>query len=184
MTLEFYKELMEHLNPEGVIVSNLISSLIGDTSELLYSEVKTIKEVFPNLYLFSTQTSLKSVVQNIILVASTDTSFLGPNELITISSEKEYLHDRFRDYIMNQVRFEEVLVDKAFILTDNYAPTEKLLNPVTLAPYKRGGEQIFRVTVNPLIIAATWITALIGVFIIINNYKIIKGKRTHEDDLD
>ena len=172
MTLEFYQELREHLNPGGVIVSNLISSLIGDTSELLYSEVKTIKEVFPNLYLFSTQTSLKSVVQNIVLVASTDPSFLGPNELITIASEKVYLHERFRDYIMNQVRYEEILVDRASILTDNYAPTEKLLNPVTLAPYRRGSEQVFRVTVNPFIIAATWITALIGVFIIINNIRI------------
>jgi hypothetical protein len=174
MTLEFYQELRKHLNPGGVIVSNLISSLIGDTSELLYSEVKTIKEVFPNLYLFSTQTSLKSVVQNIVLVASTNPSYLGPNELVKIASEKVYLHKRFREYIMNQVRYEETLVDRAFILTDNYAPTEKLLNPVTLAPYRRGGEQVFRVTVNPFIIAATWITALIGVFIIINNIRISK----------
>jgi spermidine synthase len=45
MTREFFQALSEHMSPEGVVVSNLISSLIGDTSELLKAEVNTVSGV-------------------------------------------------------------------------------------------------------------------------------------------
>jgi spermidine synthase len=182
MTKEFYQELKEHLNPHGVIVSNLISSLVGDTSDLLYCEVKTIEEVIPNVYLFATKTGVKSVVQNILLVATENTDYLGKNELNLIASNKESYQERLKEYVLNFVVIEENQVKKAFVLTDNFAPTEDLLNPVTLAPYKRGEALTFINVVNPFIIAVTWVIALIGLFLIFNNFWRIKEIVAVNDD--
>jgi spermidine synthase len=50
MTMEFFRELSRDLTPNGVIVSNLISSLTGPSSELLKAECNTVRQVFNNIY--------------------------------------------------------------------------------------------------------------------------------------
>lgn len=49
-TVEFYRECAERLSPQGVFVSNLHA-----TTELFYSDVKTIQAVFPQVVLFETE---------------------------------------------------------------------------------------------------------------------------------
>ncbi|MBI5769088.1 MAG: fused MFS/spermidine synthase [Verrucomicrobia bacterium] len=48
-TVEFYRECAARLNDRGVFVSNLHA-----TSELYYSDLKTIREVFPQVVIFET----------------------------------------------------------------------------------------------------------------------------------
>ncbi len=55
MTLEYYELLYKKLGSNGVIVSNQIGPLEGGpTSELYRSVYKTMRQVFPNVYVFPT----------------------------------------------------------------------------------------------------------------------------------
>ena len=135
MTFEFFQALSEHLNPDGVMVSNLISSLIGDTSNLLMAEYKTVNKVFPQIYLFPTRDVSLSRVQNIILVATETATRYEKGDLMTLAKKAPSMGETLAEY--SEYLFDlELDVEDSPLLTDDYAPTESLLNPVTLSPYK------------------------------------------------
>ncbi|MFQ6135282.1 MAG: spermidine synthase, partial [Nitrososphaerales archaeon] len=159
MTVEFFEAIDRHLNPNGVVVSNMISSLIGDTSDLIRAEYKTGGRVLPQVYLFYTRSSSLSQVQNIILVATKNSTRYTRADLVDMAKNAPKRSETLAEYAETlfepQVRTEDVPV-----LTDDYAPAQSLLNPVTGAPYE-GGEAILpRSTLNPLLIAGMWIITL------------------------
>ncbi len=141
MTLEFFQVLSEHLNPDGVVVSNLISSIIGDTSNLLMAEYKTVNKVFPQIYLFPTRDVSLSRVQNIILVATETATRYEKRDLLALAEEAPSIGETLAEYSQNLFD-SELYVEDSPLLTDDYAPTESLLNPVTLSPYKGGLETL------------------------------------------
>ena len=164
MTLEFFEALDQHLEPGGIVVSNLISSLIGDTSDLLRAEYKTVSQVFPQVYLFHTKAGLLSQVQNIILIAAKTSNRLSSDELMAMAVDAPERSETLVGY--SETMFEsEMRTEDVPTLTDDYAPVVNLLNPVTEAPYE-GGEAIrLRNSLNPLIIAGLWILALVSVYL-------------------
>jgi len=163
MTLEFFEALEEHLNPGGVIVSNLISSFIGDTSDLMRAEYRTVGRVFPQLYIFHTKVGSQSAVQNLILVATKDQTRYDADDLaervMDAPKRGETLAVYSKTLFSMDVRTEDVPV-----LTDDYAPAESLLNPVTMAPYEGGEELLARSALNPLFIAGAWVLALASIY--------------------
>lgn len=126
LTREFMQLVASHLSPNGVVISNLIGSLVGDTSNLVRAAYKTASDVFPNSIVFATQ-KFGGFVQNVILVydkaASPRLTALLNNRT---ASAGEYLDYLYRDSINT---------DDIPLLTDNYAPVETLLNPVTGRAY-------------------------------------------------
>jgi spermidine synthase len=163
LTLEFMESIEEHLKPNGVLVSNLISSLIGDTSDLLRAEYKTANKVFSHIYLFYTRTSSMSQVQNIILIGSLNQTQYSKADLIEMAKytpkRNEKLAEYASTYFDNEVRTKELP-----ILTDDYAPAQSLLNPITGATYE-GGDTIFpRSTISPILIAGVWILTLASLY--------------------
>ena len=163
MTLEFFEALDAHLEPDGIIVSNLISSLIGDTSNLLMSEYKTISQIFPQVYLFYTRTRSTSQVQNIILIATKASNKLDIDELIAASMEAPKRSGALSRYSENLFE-SEIRIEDLPVLTDDYAPVVRLLNPVTQAPYARGEKIHFRGSLNPLLISGLWILVLASIY--------------------
>jgi len=135
MTREFFEVLADHLNPNGVVISNLISSLIGDTSNLLMAEYKTIGEVFPQIYLFTTRDVSLSWVQNIILIATETETRFEKEDLQALAEEAPLRGETLAAYSRNLVDWEIDTADSP-LLTDDYAPTVALLNPVTMSSYK------------------------------------------------
>jgi len=165
MTLEFFEALDEHLEPDGILVSNLISSLIGDTSDLLRAEYKTINLVFPQVYLFYTKTGLMSQVQNIILIATKTTNRHNIEDLTATAMEAPERSETLVKY--SKTLFEsEIRTEDLPILTDDYAPVVNLLNPVTQAPYEGGGALHISSSLNPLLIAGLWVVALVSLYIV------------------
>jgi spermidine synthase len=163
MTLEFFEILNDHLNSDGVIVSNLISSLIGDTSELLMAEYRTINEVFPQVYLFRTRSSSLSRVQNICLIATNIPMRISLSDLIDKSEVFPVRGEKLAEYAESIFDIEG-LAEDSLILTDNYAPAQSLLNPVTQAPYEGGEENLMESSLHPFIIASVWIAVLVSVY--------------------
>jgi spermidine synthase len=172
MTKEFFESIYSHLSANGVVVSNLISSLIGDTSDLLMAEYNTVREVFPQAYLFSTKSSSLSTIQNIILIATKNPANLTRTDLTEMA--EKYANEKvpIKKYVNNLFE-QEVEVAETFLLTDDYAPTERLLNPITLAPYEGGDRILPKNSLNPYLISGIWIIALVSLYIVI---VIMKGK--------
>ena len=172
MTREFFESLDEHLAPSGVVVSNLISSLIGDTSDLLKAEVNTIASVLPQVYLFPTKSRQLSLVQNIILVASKSSSRVEGVDLMEAaegSPVEGVPLERYADTLFVL----ELVSDSEFVLTDDYAPAEDLLNPITSSPYEGGSSLVPRSTLNPLWIAGAWLISLASLYFVSTRLKTV-----------
>jgi len=165
MTSEFFESLDEHLAPGGVVVSNLISSLIGDTSDLLKAEVNTIAGVLPQIYLFPTKSGQLSLLQNIILVATKSPTRLAEADLMETAEAHPVEGvplQRYADTLFGL----ELASDSELVLTDDYAPAEDLLNPITSAPFEEGSGLVPHSTLNPLWIAGAWLISLASLYFV------------------
>jgi len=135
MTFEFMKELKSHLTSNGVVIFNVITSLSGETSALFKAEYKTVKSTFPNVYVFPVSTENQNIVQNVEIVATNSDTFYSKSTLLNRVERYDSLGPpKFSEYVAT---YWEVGVDTAdsYILTDDYAPVENLLNPMTGQPY-------------------------------------------------
>lgn len=130
MTLEFFKLVEEHLNPGGLVASNLILSITGFTSDLLRAEYVTVAQVFPQLYLFPTRDDPSSV-QNIILIASTSPRHLSREEILERARNSPGVGFDDSEVLAGDLFGGVLNMEGALLLTDDYAPVENLLDPVS-----------------------------------------------------
>lgn len=134
MTHEFFQILEERLEPDGVIISNLLGSIEGNNSPLVRSVYKTMKETFPVSYVFPTELS-PIFVQNIMTVSSNQPYEFDRESLLEMAknSPTDYLVDE----LSKQEHFYDKMVDTSDVpfLTDQFNPSEVLINPVTRNPY-------------------------------------------------
>lgn len=158
MTLEFFRLIADHLRPRGSVVSNLIASVSGRGSELLRAEVNTFRQVFPNVYVFGVRGSAYPDLQNVIVMPTLLQDHLTKEDFGRLA--QEFIQsDRFVGYAGNYV---ELDVGDAPILTDDFAPVETLLNPITGQPLEEGesasyAEEVLRVVGAVLIIAVAFL---------------------------
>lgn len=140
MTLEYFEVLDKKLTPDGIIVSNLIGTLSGDTSNLLRAVYRTMSQVFPTLYVFTTRDYDFGETQNIMVVASKSyVQYSKPQlaEMLDGNGDPVNTSDnnnRNIDFVKRLYDGEIATVDVP-ILTDQYAPVEQLLNPLTGRAY-------------------------------------------------
>lgn len=128
LTYEFFSLLREKLKDDGVVVSNLIASLTGDTSTILWSTYKTMSSVFPRLYIMKASDNHAQMVQNLILVACASDCILEEAiEAWPNSDLMKLVRSGLWTMIPNLAEFP--------VLTDQYAPVESMINPVTGRPY-------------------------------------------------
>jgi len=116
-TREAVSEIYDALNPGGVVLANVISSLDSTTNQFLVSEMATYRSVFPQVYLLAVQypdptAEEKKHFQNFMLVG------LKSDVEPCMTSPDPELNDMLSHYIP----FEPS--PSALILTDEYAPVE------------------------------------------------------------
>jgi spermidine synthase len=126
-TREFFQLVHEKTDEDGVVASNIISTRSGPGSKFSKAYYKTMSQEFPTMYYFPTHES--SFVQNIEIVASKKPE---------ISQEK--LKQRNREYYYRNLskgieNLEEFDPGNAQILTDDYAPVDRLLSPLAGRKY-------------------------------------------------
>ena len=113
----------------GVVVSNIIASVTGDTSEILWSTYKTMSLVFPKIYVVKASDQGAPLVQNIILIACVE------EDCDLIGSLSRW-GNREVEYLVARGLWSRVPdLSEYKVLTDNYSPVESLINPVTGKPY-------------------------------------------------
>jgi spermidine synthase len=131
MTEEFFRLLANHLTTNGTVVSNLIAQSSGSSSQLLAAEVNTMKTVFPNVYTFATEGPDYPSVQNMIVLASLAVNHLTEQDFARLATAQEAPATQLTNDVSN---YFVMATGNAPILTDNYAPVETLLNPMTGEP--------------------------------------------------
>ncbi len=132
MTTEFFGEVANHLTQKGSVILNLISGISGDRSQLLEAEAKTMHGVFQNVYVFPVRGSDYQEPQNIILVATLDSTLLSEADFKHLASATPIVRvPAMKDYVTNYFTLGS---SDAPVLTDNFAPVETLLNPITGQP--------------------------------------------------
>lgn len=141
MTLEFFNEVEKDMTPNGVVISNVISSLTGRTADIFKAEYKTLSQVFPNVYVFPVSDVGSGLVQNIIIVATKTNTFYSKTSLMETAQNVSYLKiPQFSDYVEHYWE-PEIKTSEVPILTDDYAPVENLINPLTGQPFVREENQ-------------------------------------------
>ena len=139
MTTEFYSLLFDKLVDNGVIISNHIGSPNDKqlTSDLYRANLKTFLQVFPKVYVFLTDYS--KAIQNIILAPvkteNADEYYISDKkEIANIQELNTKVRDEvnYQDYILETA---QITLDDVPILTDQHAPVENLLNPLSSKTY-------------------------------------------------
>lgn len=137
LTLEFFKEVEKDLTPNGIVISNIISSMTGQASNILKAEYKTLQQVFPKVYVFPVSSVTSGFIQNIMVVATKTNTSYSKMHLIQVAKNASYLKiPQILDYIGHYFE-SELDTSEVPVLTDDYAPVESLINPVTGQPFVR-----------------------------------------------
>lgn len=131
-TREYFELIRSRMSPDGVFVMNLDCSITGEKSGIYRAISRTLKEVFPNLFVFAnsiTQLRDLSKFTNVILLATAKPSNLKKEDFlaaITGYPASSYITpDMLRSMVANLI---ESPPDNsgAIILTDDLAPVETM----------------------------------------------------------
>jgi len=131
-TKEFFELAQRKLTPNGIIVANLISAVTGPSGKIARSFVRTQRQVFPQTYIFAARrpdhVSLDTI-QNVIVIATRDKQRVDIKEIVKRAKDldKGLFPDPTQDIAISY--FDKLLPEDVPILTDDYAPTDNLLNP-------------------------------------------------------
>ncbi|HEU4824569.1 MAG TPA: fused MFS/spermidine synthase [Nitrososphaeraceae archaeon] len=140
LTLEYFQLLDKRLISDGIIISNNIGSITGDRSDIVRAVYKTISQIFPSVYVFPTEHNSENL-QNIMLAAmkKTPTEY-SKDELRQLASNNDNNNHNSStaladvDYLEHLYEA-ELKTNDVPLLTDQFAPVEILINPVTNEPY-------------------------------------------------
>ena len=132
MTLEFFKLVDSHLTSNGIVISNLISGTTSSNDQLLTAETTTMNQIFPNVYTFAVQGASDTDPQNVIIVATLSTRRLGATDFEELASTSRIVNiPGINDYLAH---YFTATGTNPPILTDNYAPVETMLSPISGLP--------------------------------------------------
>jgi hypothetical protein len=132
MTLEFFRLVDSHLTSNGVVISNLISGTTSSNDQLLTAETTTMSQVFPNVYTFAVEGASDTDPQNVIIVATLSAHHLGVTGFEELASTSTIVKiPDMNDYLGNYFTLNGT---NAPILTDNYAPVDTMLSPISGLP--------------------------------------------------
>jgi len=122
-TKEFASLIKSKLSENGFFLMNIAGTLEEESNLLLLSQIKTLRSVFKNSYLFAVNSPSKKEIQNFIIIG-----LKSDSQKIDFES-KEILENKneiIRNLPEKSVDIEDSTLDPAFILTDDFAPIEYL----------------------------------------------------------
>jgi len=124
-TKEFFELARNHLTTNGVLAYNVIGTLTSWRAEIVGALYRTLKSVFPEVYLFPAQTSL-----NVVLVATkagipAQVSTLRPRAQLLTQTKRVTLPG-FTSRLERMQVYPPASTATSPVLTDDYAPVEGL----------------------------------------------------------
>ena len=120
-TLEALEKTSDLLVKDGVFILNMITAIQGKKSKFFQAEYKTLKQVFPQIYIFPAkhyQDKNLDKTQNVIVVASKNPERFTKDDLLKNATEKQ-------KQLLEHFWQKEILINPdTTILTDNFAPVD------------------------------------------------------------
>jgi spermidine synthase len=132
-TKEFFTMANQKLAPNGVVVINIIGAVTGPGGKITRSVAKTMRGIFPQIYMFAARradnASLDSI-QNVIIVATKEPQRVDIKEIAKRAAGlgRDLFPKSVNDITVSYVDG-KIADDDVPVLTDDYAPTDKLLHP-------------------------------------------------------
>ncbi len=130
-TQQFIQEVRGRLTKRGVVAFNVIGALTGSKSRFFRSLLKTLRSVFPRVYIFPANGVSflnEEATRNIILVATIEKRLWTREEILEQAAMLEGA--KFKGLPLFQLAStyytREIPLDDVFVLTDDYAPVEMM----------------------------------------------------------
>ena len=112
-TIEAVGELKRLLKPNGVVIFNVGSAITGDASGFLQAELKTYREIFPQVFLYKVDLNKPDdLLQSLIITA------VNGSEKIPQATDDSQISE-----LLEKLYTKEIPIEKN-ILTDDLAPVE------------------------------------------------------------
>ncbi len=132
-TREFFSVADQRLTANGIVVVNIIGAVTGPGGKITRSVVKTLRGIFPQIYIFAARRADNAsldTIQNVIVVASKEPQQLDIREITkrAASLGRDLFPKRVQDIAISFVDG-KLADDDVPVLTDDYAPTDSLLHP-------------------------------------------------------
>ena len=121
-TKEFFQTAYDKLSEDGVFVANLIGSLSRQQPSFIFSEIKTLKSVFPNVHAFAVVSPAFTGVQNIMLVATKGADSFDREK---INANSDAFFNNLSSKVVDMSRYD---LSPYVVFTDNYAPTDFIIS--------------------------------------------------------
>jgi spermidine synthase len=117
---EFFELAHARLNDGGVLIANYYGSLAPTTRPLILSVLRTLRAVFPQVYVYAVTDPASDTLQNFIFVAHKQ------NERVDLNRARDiaFTYPMLQTTAALQYLPEPALVEAAMLLTDDYAPVE------------------------------------------------------------
>ena len=127
-TQEFFQLARDHLSTNGVLAYNVIGTMYGWHADIVGAICRTLKTVFPQVYLFPARSS-----QNVVIVATCADELVDLTELrrraAGLTQSGQVTLPTLRDRVdMFQMQMPPS-ASRSPILTDDFAPVEGLAGP-------------------------------------------------------
>ncbi|MFQ6022338.1 MAG: fused MFS/spermidine synthase [Acidiferrobacterales bacterium] len=126
VTREFAREVQRRLKPQGLYTLNVVDNAFGP--QFLLSAVRTLLEVFPNVEVWVDAEQIMTGGRMTFLVSAST----RPTPAARIESEAKSEDDTQRTWLRwpTDKLKAEIAKSEVPILTDNYAPVDRLMFPV------------------------------------------------------
>ncbi|MDH4095293.1 MAG: fused MFS/spermidine synthase [Betaproteobacteria bacterium] len=122
-TREFFQLAKSRLNENGVLIANYYGSLSAETRSMLYSVLRTMRAVFPQVYVIATENPASEKLQNFIFVAH-NASPPGRRTDLRQAADIEFTHPVLKGVAALELRPPQSLLESYPLLTDDFAPVE------------------------------------------------------------
>ena len=124
LTKEWNETVKDRLNNNGIYAVNFIGSMTGLYSNFTKSVLDTFKISFPNFYIFSFGINPESI-QNIVLIGIKGDLPINQKDL------QQKISNGKNPFLAKRITSSELLLNtEGTILTDNFSPIEKLMQPI------------------------------------------------------
>ncbi len=121
-TVEFMDLARSRLSDDGVFIANLIGSTNTSGPSFIWSQVKTMRQVFPHVYVFAARDPSSAATQNIIAVGSNSKTRVDVNDAKWRASAYQTVREIAGHYVDDR----RVSLASYPVLTDDYAPVDYL----------------------------------------------------------
>lgn len=129
-TVEFFQIILERLNTAGLLAINFNGAVTGKKSGPFRTVYRTLKEVFPEVYLFAVRGDADDAMQNLILFALRERQQLTEEEIRLKAMELTRSTVRIPHYVnlAEHCYRQQIEQDGVEPLTDQNTPPEGELN--------------------------------------------------------